>query len=588
MITALPTAGGLATISGSKILGVAFVLWASMIPANAVTTTAVSASAETVQILLGGNTTTTPSVTPTPSAVGQAATIAARIIDVATGLPVNAQGTVTFREGSTTLAGPINLNASGIASFVKSDFTQGAHFIDASYSGAPGVFGASSGQVLHYVDAATTTPAAGRFCNSTLLTFPNAIASGSPYPTRINVSGLGGTLSRVRLELNGLTHVAPDDIDLMLTAPNGNSLVAFSDVGGFNAVSGLNLILDSTASTALPDSTTLSSGVFRPSDFQVGSDSFAAPAPTTNVFSASVSALGTVFNNSNPNGTWVLWTKNDGAGAQGGGSLSGGWCVDLTMTAPTLTIAKTHVGNFVRGQIGAIYTVTVGSNGPGSTAGLITVVDTPSSGLTITGMAGSGWTCTVGTRTCTTSAAIAANGTLPPITVTVDVASNASSPQVNSVSVSGGGAVGNVTANDSTIIVAPTLVPDLTISKTATRIFMLGRTAAFTLSVSNVGAGASNAAYTISDTLPSGITAGTATGTGWNCAASTSTVVSCTNATVLQPNASTQLSIPVLIAANAPPLISNTALVSGGGEVNTSNNSSTIQVATSLFANGFE
>jgi subtilisin-like proprotein convertase family protein len=405
-------------------------------------------------------TTTTASVAPSPSALNQSATVAALVANASTGDPVNGQGAVTFKEGGTTLAGPLNVGANGVASFAKSDFIQGAHFVDAYYSGAPGLFGVSNGQVLHYVDAATTNPSAGRYCNATPLTFPNAIASGAPYPTRVIASGLAGVLSKVTIELNGLTHQAPDDLDLMLTGPNGTSVIAFSDVGGLNAVSGLNIVLDSTAANALPDSSSLTSGTFLPTDFQVGVDTFAAPAPTANVFSASTTTLGTAFNNGDPNGIWTLWTQIDGAGVQGGGSLGSGWCVNLTTTPPVLTIAKTHAGNFTQGQTGAQYTVTVGSAGPGSTAGIITVVDTVPSGLAVTGMSGDGWTCTVGTRTCTTAAVLAASGSLPPITVSVDVASNAASPQVNSVTVSGGGATGASTT-DSTII---TPITNLTIN----------------------------------------------------------------------------------------------------------------------------
>jgi uncharacterized repeat protein (TIGR01451 family) len=653
-------------------------------------------------------TTTTVSVTPSPSGVGQPATVSAQVTVATSGAPVNAQGTVTFREGGTVIAGPVNLSASGIASFVKSDFAQGARFIEAVYSGAPGAFGISSGQVLHHVDATTTNPSSGKFCNTTPLGFPNAIASGSPYPTRIHASGLAGLLSKVTLELNGLSHQFPDDIDLMVTGANGNSLIALSDVGGSSAVSGLTLVLDSTAASPLPDTTALTSGTFRPTDFQPGADSFAAPAPTSNVFSASTTSLGAAFNTSNPNGIWTLWTRNDSAGAQGGGSLSGGWCLNFTMTQPQLTISKTHVGNFVRGQVGATYTVVVGSAGPGATAGTITVVDNVPIGLTITGMAGSGWTCNVGTRTCTTAAVITAGSTLPPITVTVDVAANASSPLVNSVTVSGGGSLG-ATANDSTIILAPDLTltkssqggpfqqggtvtfllgvnnssttaalapttvqdtlptgltaasatgtnwnctiaqpvtctrsaaiaansssvitlianiaanapasitntaavqnaadsnpannsgsaiisvaaapPDLTISKSTTSNFLPGGSATYTLAVQNIGNGPTTAGYTVTDTLPAGLTAGTPSGTGWNCAASTPAVASCTRSTVLAAGATSSLLLPVTALPNALSSITNTAIVSGGGETNTGNNSGSVTVLLPLLSDGFE
>jgi hypothetical protein len=44
-------------------------------------------------------------------------------------------GTVTFKEGSTILAGPLALDASGKASFSKSNLSQGSHAITAAYAG---------------------------------------------------------------------------------------------------------------------------------------------------------------------------------------------------------------------------------------------------------------------------------------------------------------------------------------------------------------------------------------------------------------------------------------------------------------------
>jgi hypothetical protein len=69
-------------------------------------------------------------------------------------------------------------------------------------------------------------------------------------------------------------------------------------------------------------------------------------------------------------------------------------------------------------------------------------------------MAGTGWDCTAAT-TCTRSDVLAAGASYPAITVTVNVAVNATSPQVNAVSVSGGGSAGT-SATDSTTIDAVT------------------------------------------------------------------------------------------------------------------------------------
>jgi hypothetical protein len=120
--------------------------------------------------------------------------------------------------------------------------------------------------------------------------------------------------------------------------------------------------------------------------------------------------------------------------------------------APLLTISKSHAGNFAVGDTGDIYTVTVSNTaGAGPTNGTVTVTDAIPSGLTLDSMAGTGWTCAAASNVCTRGDVLAAGASYPAITVTVDVSSEASSPQVNSVTVSGGGSA-SATATDSTVI----------------------------------------------------------------------------------------------------------------------------------------
>ncbi|HTA71024.1 MAG TPA: hypothetical protein VK776_22215, partial [Bryobacteraceae bacterium] len=117
----------------------------------------------------------------------------------------------------------------------------------------------------------------------------------------------------------------------------------------------------------------------------------------------------------------------------------------------SLSISKTHSGNFTQGQQNATYTVTVSNAAnAGPTSGTVTVTEALPSGLTLVSMAGSGWAC--GSITCTRSDALAAGTSYPAITVTVNVGANATSPQVNQVIVSGGTSA-TATSSDSTIIV---------------------------------------------------------------------------------------------------------------------------------------
>jgi len=83
-----------------------------------------------------------------------------------------------------------------------------------------------------------------------------------------------------------------------------------------------------------------------------------------------------------------------------------------------------------QGQQGATYTITVSNAAnAGATSGAVTVAENLPSGLSLASMAGSGWTCGT-TGSCTRSDPLAGGGSYAAITVTVNVAANAASPQV--------------------------------------------------------------------------------------------------------------------------------------------------------------
>lgn len=92
---------------------------------------------------------------------------------------------------------------------------------------------------------------------------------------------------------------------------------------------------------------------------------------------------------------------------------------------------------------------------------MVTVSDTLPTGLAATALSGTGWTCTLSPLSCSRSDALAASGSYPAITLTVNVASNAPASVTNSAAVSGGGETNtaNNTTNDVTVI--ENTVPDL-------------------------------------------------------------------------------------------------------------------------------
>ncbi len=148
-----------------------------------------------------------------------------------------------------------------------------------------------------------------------------ASGNADPYPSGIGVSNLTGFVTGVSVSLENLTHAAPDDIDILLVAPNGRSIVLMSDAGGTNAVTDVDLTF-ADAAPALPDGSAISSGLYRPTNYD-NIDVFPPPAPQT---PPSGTALASLYG-MNPNGTWQLFIVDDtGANA---GAISGGWSLDI-------------------------------------------------------------------------------------------------------------------------------------------------------------------------------------------------------------------------------------------------------------------
>ena len=184
-------------------------------------------------------------------------------------------------------------------------------------------------------------------------------------------------------------------------------------------------------------------------------------------------------------------------------------------------------------------------------------------------MAGAGWSCTG--NTCSRSDVLAAGASYPAVTVTVNVAANATSPQVNFATVSGGSSAAAGASDPTTI-----LVPSLSIVKTHTGSFTQGYQGVYTVTVSNAAvAGPTSGTVTVTDNLPGGLTlasmVGTGTGSGWSCAYGV-----CTRSDALAAGASyPTIAVTVNVSSTAPSIVTNVASVSGGGSTGASANDAT-------------
>ena len=167
------------------------------------------------------------------------------------------------------------------------------------------------------------------------------------------------------------------------------------------------------------------------------------------------------------NTTSAVTSANGGSGKVATASIT-----VTTVTAPNLTIAKSHAASFVMGQTGD-YTITVSNIGQSPTAGAVTVTDTLPAGLTAASLSGEGWTCAVASVSCTRSDVLAAGASYPPITLIVSIAATAPDSLTNTATVSGGGdaSPSDNTVTDPTSVVAAAAIP--TLSTFAQAVFMM-------------------------------------------------------------------------------------------------------------------
>ena len=288
-------------------------------------------------------TTTTIASTPNPSLLGNAVTFTATVRKSSDSSLVTS-GTVNFREGNTILAAARPLNGSGQASFSTDSLSEGQHIITGEYNGVAGQFNGSLGTVTHTVDRVTVV-SENSFCNPGLITVAQSGSLiGNVYPSRILVSGLVASVTKITVAINGLTMERPDDLELLLVSPGGSNYVLLSDAGGTaSPVSNLALTFSDAAASFVPDAGPMSAGAFKPTSVNSTAVAFPAPAPAGPYLHPAPSGSATLSNAffaSNPNGYWSLYVRDDVSSASPT-EISNGWCLTIeTPPAVSLNVAR--------------------------------------------------------------------------------------------------------------------------------------------------------------------------------------------------------------------------------------------------------
>jgi subtilisin-like proprotein convertase family protein len=150
---------------------------------------------------------------------------------------------------------------------------------------------------------------------------PIAIPDGNQtLGSTIFVSGFQTEVADVNITIANLNHARPSDLDFVLVGPGGQTAVFVSDVG--SSANNVTLTLDDSARGQVSSSGPMTSGTFQPTNFST-LDNWFPPLGTV----GSGSHL-SVFNSTDPNGTWSLHIRDDDFGTTG--TLTGGWSLLIT------------------------------------------------------------------------------------------------------------------------------------------------------------------------------------------------------------------------------------------------------------------
>jgi uncharacterized repeat protein (TIGR01451 family) len=302
--------------------------------------------------------------------------------------------------------------------------------------------------------------------------------------------------------------------------------------------------------------------------------------------SANITFQVSVANTAVPSVTNIA-TVSDGGDPNAGNNTA-------TLVTPVidfdLTVTKTTASTFTLGGANPTYTITVNNIGGRATTNTsdITVTDTLPTGLTFVSGSGTGWnacTAVLQVVTCVRPAAntIAAGASAPAITLTVSINAAVGSTVTNTATVTKPDEAAVLAGNNSTVV-SPVNAPDLRVTKTHTGNFTVGTNAVYTITVFNIGTQVTNALVTVTDTLPTGMTFVSGSGTGWNACTAVLQVVTCTrNAGNTIAAGSAAPAITLTVTPTVAGTVTNNVSVSGGGEPTGNNGNNTDADITDVF-----
>ncbi|HET8823394.1 MAG TPA: proprotein convertase P-domain-containing protein [Thermoleophilaceae bacterium] len=168
----------------------------------------------------------------------------------------------------------------------------------------------------------SASAASAGFRNHSEITIPQQ-GTASAYPSSISVRTVRGPVTDIKVSLNDVTHTRPRDLDVLLVAPDGSSVVLMSDACGDGDVSSRTWTFHSNG--GLPDmgDAECPNPDYADSNWGAG-DTWPGAAP-------SVPGELSQWHRKVMHGSWKLYVHDDEAGDSG--KIADGWGMSIT-TAP--------------------------------------------------------------------------------------------------------------------------------------------------------------------------------------------------------------------------------------------------------------
>jgi subtilisin-like proprotein convertase family protein len=167
------------------------------------------------------------------------------------------------------------------------------------------------------------------------MTIGPGVGGASVYPSTIEVSDVPGSILSARVTLTELTHTWTSDLNIVLQAPDGHTVLLLSGCRDRDDVNGTLTFADGGEPLELGrQNAVIGSGTYSPS--KCAAPKLVSPAPACPCGHYFAPLVG-----GDPNGTWSLYVYDDAA--DDNGALTG-WTLELTTNAPPVATDGSFTG----------------------------------------------------------------------------------------------------------------------------------------------------------------------------------------------------------------------------------------------------